>query len=87
MRILEIVFKVFKHFFTEADNQTYDLGRFLWAFGFIFYLILSFIHYAAFHSPFDPISWSSGLTLILGGGGGTIALKSLEKFKPSDTPK
>lgn len=64
-----------KHIFTGVDNQTFDIGRILWAKMCLVYCVISGWH--AYHSgAFDPQAWAVGASAILAGGGGAIALKS-----------
>jgi len=61
--------------FTGVDNQTFDLGRLLWAKISIVYCAISGWH--TYHTgTFDPQQWAIGASAILAGGGGSLALKA-----------
>jgi hypothetical protein len=75
------MFKFIKHIFTGIDNETWDIGRILWAKMCLVYCSISAWH--TYHSgSFDPQQWAIGASAILAGGGGSLALKS--KTEPSD---
>ena len=63
-----------KHLFTGKDNQTFDLGRVLWALG-----VIALIAFTGWHvwekCEFDAMSYGTGLGALLGGGGAGIAIK------------
>lgn len=70
-----------KHIFTGVDNQTFDIGRILWAKMCLVYCVLTGYH--TVHSgQIDPQAWAIGASAILAGGGGAIALKS--KTEPNN---
>jgi len=69
------MFKAFKHLFTGVDNETWDIGRILWAKMSIVYCAVSAYHAIA-HGVFDSQNWAIGASAILAGGGGGLALKS-----------
>jgi len=69
------MFKFFKHMFTGIDNETYDLGRILWAKISVVFCIVS-IYHTVHTGQFDPQAWAIGASSILAGGGGAIALKA-----------
>ncbi len=66
---------VIRHCFTGHDNQTFDLGRVLWAFG-----VIAFIFFAGYHvyskGEFDAIGYGGGLGGLLAGGGASLGFKS-----------
>ena len=71
---------------TGKDNQTYEIARVLMFFGF-----LSFIAFAAYDvflsHHFDPLNFSAGLTGLLFGGSGGIAVKAhTEPENKNDNP-
>jgi hypothetical protein len=60
---------------TGADNQTYDIGRFLWAIAFVVgigLVIASFIT----GRHFDLQQYGIGVGALLAGGGWSLALKA-----------
>lgn len=63
-----------KHCFTGHDNQTFDLGRVLWAIG-----VVAFILFAGYHAitkgEFDAIGYGGGLGGLLAGGGASLRMK------------
>ncbi len=64
-----------KQLFTGADNQTWDIGRILWAKMCLVYCSVSVWH--TYHSDaFDPQAWAIGAGTILadGGGGGNLTI-------------
>lgn len=68
--------------FTEADNDTWDLGRIMWALGVVMFFGLSVMAYGVFRQAFDPITFGTGFAAVLGAGGGMIWMKSKEQEKP-----
>ena len=71
----------FRYLLTGKDNQTYEISRFLLFIGFISFIV--FAAYDIFLSHhFDPINYSTGLTGLLFGGAGGIAVKA--KTEPGD---
>lgn len=67
--------KFLRHAFTGADNQTWDIGRILWAKMCFVYCFVSGWH--TYHTGiFDPQSWAIGAGTILAAGGGSLALKA-----------
>ena len=70
--------KMFRNLLTEADNQTFDLGRVLWGLGGLVFFGLSIHAYIYMHDHFDPIGWGAGFGGYLTGGGASIAIKSRE---------
>ncbi len=64
-----------KHIFTGKDNETYDMGRILWAVGVVIFFGLA-IYDVINSNKFDALSYGTGLGGLLTGGGAGIALKS-----------
>jgi len=64
----------FKHIFTGKDNQTYDIGRVLWAIG-----VIAFICFAGYEAIqkgiFDAMGYGTGFGAVLAGGGVGIGTK------------
>lgn len=77
--ILQFVSVIFKHCFTEMDNETYDLGRIMWGMGGVVFFGLSIFAVVAQHQAFSPMDWGAGLGGVIAGGGAGIAIKSREK--------
>jgi len=75
--------KALKHLFTGVDNETWDIGRILWAKMSVVYCAVSAYHAVA-HGNFDPQNWAIGASAILAGGGGALSLKS--KTEPGNVP-
>ena len=75
----------FRFLLTGKDNQTYEISRVLLFIGF-----LSFIAFAAYDvlstHRFDPINFSAGLTGLLFGGAGGIAVKANTEPKDKNDP-
>lgn len=66
--------KVLRDFFTCADNQTYDLGRALWAAGVIVFLGATV--YAIYKGQqWDAIAYGTGFGAVLAAGGAALWLK------------
>jgi hypothetical protein len=63
-----------KHWFTESDNVTWDMGRTMW-----FVSVIAFLYKMITNADFDPNSTGIGLSALLAGGGGMIWLKSKER--------
>ncbi len=75
----------FRLLLTGKDNQTYEIARVLLFFGFIFFV--AFAAYDVFMSKrFDPINFSAGLTGLLFGGSGGIAVKSHTEPEDKNDP-
>lgn len=75
--------KAIKNMFTGVDNETWDIGRILWAKVSIVYCAISSYHVVA-HGAFDPQNWAIGASAILAGGGGALSLKSKTEPKNVD---
>lgn len=67
-----------KQLFTEADNTTWDVGRFQWAAGTVVFFLLSLFAYGYKGQPFDPVLWGTGFGAIMAAGGGMIWAKAKE---------
>jgi hypothetical protein len=66
---------ILRHWFTSKDNQSFELGRALWALG-----TLALIAYQGLAlwwraQAFSPIEFGTGLAAILAAGGFGIAAK------------
>ena len=73
--------RFFRLLLTGKDNQTYEIARVLLFFGFISFI--AFAAYDVFASHhFDPLNFSAGLTGLLFGGSGGIAVKA--RTEPED---
>lgn len=72
---------VFKQLLTQADNETWDVGRVQWAIGVAVYFLLSAFAYVYKGQPFDPMAWGTGFGAVMAGGGGMIWLKRSEEKK------
>ena len=60
--------------FTGSDNETWDLGRVLWAKLSVTYIGLSLWYYGSGHA-FDPVAWSAGGACLLAGGAANLKIK------------
>lgn len=71
----------FKHLFTGKDNETYDLGRILWALGALVFLGLSC---ASFYkgATWDGVLFATGYGVMLGAGAGATKLKASTEPDP-----
>jgi hypothetical protein len=69
------MFTALKHLFTGVDNQTWDIGRILWAKITLVYCVISGYH-VVMQGAFDPQNWAIGASAILAGGGGALSLKA-----------
>jgi hypothetical protein len=67
---------------TGKDNATYDITRFLLLLGFISFVGLAAWDVLIGGHAFDPSGYSLGLTGILFGGSGGIALKARTEPEP-----
>lgn len=65
---------IMRHLFTGADNQTHDVGRYLWVAGCIAFLVYSGFH-AIKNGQFDYVQFGTGYGALLAGGGGALAMK------------
>lgn len=63
-----------RHLLTGADNQTYDIGRVLWAKLVLAYIGMTVWQVAIGH-PMDPMTWATGAGAILAAGAGALRLK------------
>lgn len=72
---------VIKHWFTGPDNQTWDVGRVLWA-----AVVIEFMALAAYAlykgQAFDAVAYGTGAGLVLAGGGVAIGMKANSEPKP-----
>ena len=64
------------HLFTGVDNQTYDLGRVLWALTILGFLAESGWAVIGHAAVFDPMAWGTGAAALLAGGGAALRLKT-----------
>lgn len=78
--------KLFNDLFTGKDNQTYEMGRFLWCAGCLIFFVLCLID-ACSCRHFNPIEYGAGLGAVLAGGGAAIALKSKTEPDKTDAQK
>jgi hypothetical protein len=69
---------VFKNLLTEADNTTWDVGRFQWAAGTVVFFLLSLYSYIYKGQMFDPIAWGTGFGAVMAAGGAMVWIKSKE---------
>jgi hypothetical protein len=66
--------ELLKHSFTGKDNQTFDIGRILWALGCLSFLGCAF--YALYRGQtWDAVAFGTGFGALLAGGGAAIGLK------------
>lgn len=70
--------KFIRDVFTEADDATWDLGRFQWFVGTVVYFCLSGWAYIVKGQVFEPVTWGAGLAAVLAAGGGMVWMKSHE---------
>lgn len=61
--------------FTGRDNETFDIGRILWALSVIIFLALAVWDVPMTHD-FNPLDFGGGLGAVLAAGGAAIGLKS-----------
>ena len=75
--------KLLNDLFTEKDNTTFCMAKFLWCVGVISLIALSFI--AVWHGrDYSPSDYGTGLGAALGGGGVGVILKGKTEAPPSD---
>jgi len=70
-----------KHMLTGKDNETYDLGKLLWALGVLVFLFLSvwaFIKGAVW----DGVLFGTGFGVVLMAGAGSTKLKASTEPEP-----
>ncbi len=73
----------FRYLLTGKDNRTYEISRFLLFLGVVSFLVFS--AYDVFSTQrFDAINFSTGLTGLLFGGAGGIAVKANAEPKDKD---
>ena len=73
-----------KNLFTGVDNQTFDLGRLLWAKMALVYSGITIYHVYK-TGVFDYQNWAIGAGAILAAGGGSLALKAATEPKSSNS--
>lgn len=66
---------IFRHFFTGRDNQSFELGRALWALGTIAMIVYQGVAIWYKGQPFSPTEFGIGFGSILAAGGVGIAAK------------
>ena len=66
---------VLKGFFTACDNQSFELGRGLWALAMVALVAFQGIALAWKGQAFSPVEFSTGAGAILAAGGFGIAQK------------
>ena len=68
--------------FSGKDNQTPDLGRYLWAFSLTSYVGITVYSLAHGKYDFDPVTWGAGCAALLASGGSALYAKaSTEPFE------
>lgn len=80
--MMELPKRVLRQAFTDA-NDSYDLGKILWAKSVVSYIAYGFWLGHTGHPP-DPLGYGAGLSALLGGGGAAIGLK--HKAERPDAP-
>jgi len=73
---------VIKQAFSGADNDTWDIGRILWAIGTLVFLGISWDAYVHRGQAFAPQDFGIGLGSLLSGGGAALWLKAKTEPKP-----
>lgn len=77
---METFTKFCKDTCTHSDNETFDLGRVLWALGTLVFLG-STVYSLLQGAEWDAIEYGTGLGLVLAGGG--LGLKLKETTEPT----
>lgn len=68
------ILRLFKHSFTGRDNETFDIGRLLWALSVLAYIGICI--YAVYKGQqFAAAEFGGGLSAQLAGGGFGVAVK------------
>lgn len=63
---MSILFKVINDCLTERDGQSYDPVRIGGIIAFIVYNVVTVVHSFDHHHAFDPIAYSTGISILLG---------------------
>lgn len=71
---------IIRDLFSGRDNYSLDIGRILWAFGTLVFIIMS-VYDIIKNSSFNYINWGIGFASVLGAGG--VALKLKETTEPN----
>lgn len=77
---MNIIKKVFHDAHTGIDGKTYDWGRLWGSAGALAFLGLSILVYGIQQKPWDPVTWGTGMGLLLSGTG--LALLAKQKTEP-----
>ncbi len=81
-----MMLRFFRLLLTEKDNETYEITRFLMMVGFFSFILFTWIDLSQ-SRPFDPYGYSVGLTGILFGGAGGIAVKEKKERQGKEDGK
>jgi hypothetical protein len=65
--------EVLKHLLTGKDNQTYDIGRVTWLFGFI--SVIALAGYEVMHGTVNLRELAEALGIVSGAGGVSVMAK------------
>jgi hypothetical protein len=74
----------FRMILTGRDNETYEIARVLLFIGFFSLILFAAIDVFVSAHPFDALNYSMGLTGLLFGGSGGIAIKEHSEPKDKD---
>ena len=61
---------------TGIDNETFDIGRVLWALGALTFLGLAIYAVAIKGQAFDAMTYGAGLGTVLAAGGAALGMKA-----------
>lgn len=65
---------ILRSLLTLADNESYDIGRLLWAVGLVVFVICALLD-VYFKKSFDYINYGLTFSAIMGAGAGSLRLK------------
>lgn len=65
-----------KDMITGSNNETFDIGRVLWALAVLTFLALAIYAVVGRGQPWDAQSYGTGLGLVLAAGGAALGFKA-----------
>lgn len=71
--------KLLSNMFTDGSNQDYDYAKILGAVAFAVFMVLSYQAYKVKDQPFEPITWTTAVGLLIGAASGASKIKDFTK--------
>lgn len=72
-----MIARLFRHMFTGTDNQSFELGRVMWALTVLSAIVYQGVALAFKNQEFDVTDFGTGMGIILAAGGVGVAVKDI----------